>query len=152
MVGVSLILAAGLRQPLGDWFASYWTEVPYQFSWMFAMLLSFLALFVLGMILIAVFYKRSRLLTRVAHADEVLGAALGVVLAVVTTAVLLFILDSYYGYRAISGTGGDVGWLRGLWEAVDGSATAAFLRSSVIPVITTVLGPLLPEAVRRLQP
>ena len=152
VVAVAFVLGTGLRQPLGDWFASYWTEAPYQFAWMFAWLISFVAIFVLGMILIAIFYKRSRVLTRLAHADEVLGAILCVVLAVVTAAVILFILDSYYGYSVVSGGGWDVGWLSGLHGAVDDSVTARFMRDIVIPPILVILGPLLPDAVRRLVP
>jgi uncharacterized membrane protein required for colicin V production len=149
---VAFVLGAGLRQPLGNWSASYWTDVPVQFSWMFAMLISFLAFLALGMVLVGTFYKGSRVLARIAHADEAAGMVLGVALAATTLSVVVFILDSFYRYRGIPITGGDVGWLRSLHQAIDGSATVGVLRESLIPLLTAALGPLLPEAVRRLVP
>jgi hypothetical protein len=152
VVAVAFVLAAGLREPLGNWFATYWTSVPVQFSWMFAFLAAFLALLILGMILVALFYKRSRVLTRVPHADEVLGAILAVVLALAILAVVVFALDSFYLYRGIPISGGDVGWMRSLHGAINDSAIVSALRVSFIPFLTTALGPLLPEAVRQLVP
>jgi hypothetical protein len=152
VVAVAFVLAAGLREPLGNWFATYWTSVPVQFSWMFAFLISFLTVFILGIVLVALFYKRSRVLTRVPHADEILGGILAVVLALAVVAVLVFVLDSFYRYRGIPISGGDVGWARSLHEAIDDSAIVGALRVSLIPSLTTALGPLLPEAVRQLVP
>jgi len=152
VVAVAFVLAAGLRGPLGSWFATYWMSVPVQFSWMFAFLATFLTLLILGMILVTLFYKRSRVLTRVPHADEITGGVLAVVLALAIISVVVFALDSFYLYRGIPVSPGDVGWMRGLHEIIDGSAIVGALRVSFIPFLTTALGPLLPEAVRQLVP
>jgi uncharacterized membrane protein required for colicin V production len=147
---VSFLLAANLRESVGGWFAQYWTTVPEQFSQMFGFGFAFAAIFILCLVLITVFYRRSRIFAGLRYADELVGAALALVLAIVVVSSVAFILDGYYQMTGIPATTGDVQWLRSLHAALDDSAIVGELRGTVIPALVGILGPLLPEAVRGL--
>jgi uncharacterized membrane protein required for colicin V production len=149
---VAFLLAANLRAPLGGWFAQYWSGVPTEFSAMFGFGIAFVALVVLGNVLITAFYKKTPVFSTVMRADAILGGLLAFALAMIVFGVVVFVLDSFYLYRGIPISVGDVGWLRSLHEALDGSAWTALMRATVIPAVVGVLGPLLPEAVRTLVP
>jgi uncharacterized membrane protein required for colicin V production len=149
---LAFVVAANLRGPLGGWFATYWTGVPPQFSDMFAFGIAFVALVVLGNVLVTVFYRKMVVLSTIMRADAILGGLLALALAVVVVSIGIFVLDSFYLYRGIPVPAHDVTWLRDLHGALDGSAWAGYLRTTTIPAALGILGPLLPEAVRTLVP
>ena len=141
-------LAANLRDPLGSWLGQYWTFFPQGYVGMIAFLVLLVTFLVASNIAIQVAYKRTPIFARMSFLDEVLGGVLAIGLAVLIISTVYIVLRTYYG-----GSGGlqgsnDVPFLTELYLALDGSAIVGGLRSSLIPGIVSLLGPLLPIDVR----
>ncbi len=149
---VAFIVAAYLRSPVGAWLASNWTWLPVDFSAMVAFIASFLVL--LGVMTIAVqaYYKRVLVAARYAVVDEIAGGILGVLVAGLIVAEIVIAGDNYYHGAGLQAPAGDVGWMRSLYDGLDGSAIVHAARTGLIPGLLALLGPLLPEAVRTLHP
>ncbi len=148
---VAFIVAAYLRSPVGAWLASNWTWLPVEFSAMVAFAGSFLVL--LGVMTLAVqaYYKRVLLAARYAVVDEIAGGVLGVLVAALIVAALVIAGDNYYRGVGLNPPTGDVGWMRSAYDALNGSAIVHAARGGLIPGLLSLLGPLLPEAVRTLH-
>lgn len=148
---VAFVLAANFREPVGNWLAGYWTTLPPAFAQMAAFAASFLVLFVLGNAIVQIAYKRIPILSHIALVDEVAGGLLALIVSVVAVALLVFALDSYF-LVAGNPPGGDVKWLRDLHGALDNAALVHAMRQAIIPGLVTIMGPLVPEAVRQFAP
>ena len=148
----SFVLAANLRLPVGAWLSAYWTNVPGEFSFMIAFLASFVILLGVATLAILVYYKRTELSSRYIVADEIAGGVLATLIVMLIVGTLVLATDGYYGAVGRNPGGADVGWLRSLHDVLDGAALVHFLRDNLVPGLLTVLGPLLPDAVRALTP
>ncbi|MDQ3870423.1 MAG: CvpA family protein [Chloroflexota bacterium] len=144
---ISFLLAANLRDPVGDFLGRYWTFFPSGYNQMLAFGLVFIVLFVIVNILTQVRYRRAVIHSRMTVLDEIIGGLLGALLAVLIVTTAIIVLDSYY---ARGGTGGtaDVAWIGQTYRALTDSRIAASLHASLIPGLLAILGPLLPPEVR----
>ena len=147
---VAFIVGSYLRSPVGAWLASNWTWLPVEFSLMIAFTASFLALLGVMTLGVQVYYRRVMLAPRYAVLDELAGGVLAVAILFLVVAVLVLNGDSYYHSVGAQPPTGDVGWMRSLYGAFDGSALVHAMRGGLIPGLLALLGPLLPEAVRTL--
>jgi uncharacterized membrane protein required for colicin V production len=145
---VAFIVGAYLRAPVGSWLASNWTWLPVEFSAMVAFVASFLVLLGVMTLGVQVYYQRVVLAARYAVLDEIAGGVLAVLIALLVISVLILAGDSYYHGVGIHPPPGDVGWMRSLFDAFDGSLLVRAMRDGLIPGLLALLGPLLPEAVR----
>jgi uncharacterized membrane protein required for colicin V production len=148
----AFVLAANLRTPVGAWLSAYWTNVPGEFSFMIAFLTSFIILLGVATLAILVYYKRIELSSRYIVADEIAGGVLAMLVVMLIVGTVVLATDGYYGGIGRHPGGADVGWLRSLHDILDGAALVHFLRGNLLPGLLTVLGPLLPEAVRSITP
>ncbi|MBM4408974.1 MAG: hypothetical protein FJ038_10345 [Chloroflexi bacterium] len=146
----SLILAAQLRAPLGDYLASNWLQFPPTYPHM----LAFGAVFVISVIVIAIitqlYYERGPLLPKTPLADPLLGGLLGMVEAMVLIGGLVLVLDSYFLPSSVIAGAGEFVVIRDLASAVDVSRTAALFRDDLFPAFFFVIGLLIPEELRSL--
>ena len=147
---VAFIVSAYLRSPIGAWLASNWTWLPVEFSLMIAFTASFLALLGVMTLGVQVYYRRVMLASRYAVLDELAGGVLAVAIVFLVVAALVLNGDSYYHGVGAQPPTGDVGWMRNLYGAFDGSALVHSMRGGLIPGLLALLGPLLPQAVRTL--
>ena len=147
---VAFIISAYLRSPVGAWLGSNWTWLPVDFSLMVAFTASFIVLLGVMTLGVQVYYRRVMLASRYAVLDELAGGVLAVAIVFLVVAVLVLNGDSYYHGVGVQPPTGDVGWMRSLYGAFDGSALVHSMRSGLIPGLLALLGPLLPEAVRTL--
>ncbi len=145
---IAFIMGAYLRSPVGSWLASNWTWLPVEFSAMGAFVASFLLLLGVMTLGVQVYYERVVLAARYAVVDEIAGGVLAVLIALLVLSVLVLAGDSYYHGVGVNPPTGDVGWMRSLFHAFDGSALVRMVRDGLIPGMMAILGPLLPEAVR----
>ena len=144
---ISFLLSANLRDPVGDFLGRYWTFFPPGYSQMLAFGLVFIVLFVIANILIQVRYRRAVIHSRVTVLDEILGGLLGALLAVLLVATAIVVMDSYYARGGAGGTD-DVPWIGQTYRAMADSRIVSGLRTSLIPNLLAILGPLLPPEVR----
>jgi len=148
----SLLLAAQLREPLGDFLASNWTQFPDQYSRMIGFGAVFVAASITFTIAIQAFYRVVPLFVRFPVVDELLGGVLGVLQGAVILGAAILILDPFYQLSGIPAFGDEMAVLRTFHEALDNSTTAIVYREQIIPGFFAVAGGLFPEAVRAVFP
>ncbi len=116
---------------------------------MVAAAVTFLAVVIVGNIVAAFLYKRIPFLAHRNKLDEALGAAFSVGLRVVELSVFLIILDAFYRTSSILPISGF-----GVLDSVNGllkdSVIANTLRDTTVPVLLSVVGPIIPAAYRSL--
>lgn len=130
---VALLAALGLRNPVGDWLAQYWTQFPVEYNKMLAFGGSFLVIFAAASITAQTFYRRQQLFSRSAVLDEVVGGLLGAVQAILLVGVLILVLDSYYTLRGIVPDPDEWAVLRNAFSFYDASQVAVLYRDTLIP-------------------
>jgi uncharacterized membrane protein required for colicin V production len=146
----SLILAAQVRQPLGQYLTHEWTSIAPAYSFMVAFGAVFVAAAVTLSIGIQLTYRPAPLFKRYPVLDEIVGGLLGVVEGFLILIVILLILDPYYTQPQVSekvGVG-EFGLLRTVHGYLDPTLTASILRHNVIPVLLGLFGFLFPQDVR----
>lgn len=150
-IAFSFLLAANLRDTLGSFFATNWTQFPREYSYMVAFGILFVMATVIFALVIQSFYKRAPILSRYPVLDELLGGMLGVVEALVLIGCGIAILDSFYRLP-IPINNGEIPQLRDLYNAVNDSSTAEVFRSTLIPAFVAITGPLVPSDIKALFP
>jgi uncharacterized membrane protein required for colicin V production len=147
----SFLLASQLRDSLGAFLASSWTQWPREYDYM----LAFGFLFVLGAVIFAiviqVFYKHAPLSENHPVLDELAGGLLGILEALLMLGAGIVVLDSFFRAQVAIGDN-QIRFLKDLYGAVDASGTARVFRDSLLPAFVTVVGPLVPADIRALFP
>lgn len=143
---VALLLAANVRSLIGGWLSEQWPHFQVAYVEMLVFAMVFVLVFLIGFAFAQVSGGRTTI-TRHERPDAVLGALLGTGLVILTLASVYVILASYYGVPTRPG-GQDIGLLRELHVALDGSAIIGALRDSLLPGLGAILSPLLPPDIR----
>jgi uncharacterized membrane protein required for colicin V production len=146
----SLIVAAQLRAPLGDYLSEQWTGIADSYSYMVAFGAVFVAAAITLSLGIQITYHPAPLFQKYPVLDEILGGLLGVLEGFIILIAILLILDPHYNQQAVQTTVGfgEFTLLRELHARLGESLIVEILRGSVIPAILAVLGGLFPQDVR----
>jgi uncharacterized membrane protein required for colicin V production len=145
----ALLVAAQLRDPLGNYLASEWTTAPREYSLMVAFGALFLAVWIAISIGIQWAYRPAPLFPKYPALDEILGAVLGVVEGAILLMILVLVTDPYFHSTAGNTAAvGEFPVFRALHDFLDTSLTAQYLRDQLIPNVLAVLGFLFPQDVR----
>jgi uncharacterized membrane protein required for colicin V production len=145
---VAFLLAANLRDPLGDFLARYWTFYDREFNFTLALLGLWIALSVTLQIGILSFYRGVVISRRLVVLDELLGGLLGAFQVFLVLALLTLIFDSYYLAPRPPVTPHDVEWARSFDGLLKDSVLVQALRNGLGAWLLTLLGPLLPSDLR----
>lgn len=148
----SLVLAAQIRGPFGDFLIGNWTQFPPAYSRMLGFGVVFVVASIAFTIVIQNFYERSPILPRHRLVDPILGGILGVVEGGVIIGAGILILDSYFRGVGTVVSPTEIFLLRDLDHAMDVSETAKIFRHDLIPDFFLILGALIPEDIRVLFP
>ena len=143
---VAFLLAANVRSLFGGWLSQQWPHFQLAYVEMLVFAMVFGLVFVIGFAF-AQFSGLKTTITRHERPDAVLGALLGTGLVILTLASVYVVLASYYGVPTPP-AGRDIGFLRELYVALDGSAIVGALRGSLLPGLGAILSPLLPPDIR----
>jgi uncharacterized membrane protein required for colicin V production len=146
----SLILAAQLRQPVGQYLAHEWTAISQSYSYMVAFGAVFVAAAVAISLGIQIAYRPAPLFDKYPVLDEIIGGLLGVLEGLIILVAIFLILDPHYNLPEVKdriGTG-EFTPLRSLHDLLDDTLTATIIRHSVIPAVFAVVGFLFPQDVR----
>ena len=141
---LSLLLALNLRAPLGAWLAQYWTQLPASYVYMLALGGSALVIFVAGSITVQTFYRRTALFAKVTAVDELGGAILGALQALLLVGALILVLDSYFAVPGAPTDPAELGILRDLFNFYNASHVAELYRTSLIPLFFALFGWIVP--------
>jgi uncharacterized membrane protein required for colicin V production len=142
---VTFVLAAHLRPPVGAWIMEQSPQYSDAYALMLAFLLVFMVAFLVALVLIETIGASLRLTNR-AVIDEVLGGVLLLGVAVLVVSSVLIALDSYYAHPVPGAP--ELDFINSIHNELQESVIADALRKTVVPVILTLLGPLLPADVR----
>jgi hypothetical protein len=82
--------------------------------------------------------------------DEILGGILGVVQGALFLLFITILLDQYYLHTGIPKDDDELGILRDIWNAINGSETGRILHESIIPAFVGIVAFLVPQSVREL--
>ena len=148
----SFLVAANLREPLGEFLSRNWE----QFDPQYAVMIGFGTVFVAGVIafslVIQAFYKRVPLFDKYDFVDEILGGILGVIQGILLIAAMIIVLDTFFQVPGIAERDSELAFLRSMYEAYTGSITAEIFRFNIIPVFLALLGPFIPTEIKTYFP
>jgi uncharacterized membrane protein required for colicin V production len=144
----SFFLAAQLSVPFGNFLAGNWTNFPHEYSVMLGFLTLFVAAVVALFLVVQGTYSKTQIFAKHPVIDEILGGLLGVVQGFLLLMFLTIILDQYFLSAPSAPKVNEVPILRPFWEALNASAFGQLLHETVIPNFLSIVGFLVPQAVR----
>jgi uncharacterized membrane protein required for colicin V production len=146
---LAFLAGAYLKLELGSYLAKQWTNYPPAFSEMAAFGLIFMGLLLAAPIAIVIATRGSQRVSRIQILDDIAGALFAVFVAVLGIAGLIIVMSTYYGPAAtfVDNVGGPE-WTALLYESIINSNIGAGVNEHLVPLIGTVLGPILPADVR----
>jgi uncharacterized membrane protein required for colicin V production len=153
----SFILAANLRQPLGDFLKANWTQFPPDYAVMVGFGTVFVAAMVSSTLVIQSYYQKMPLFGKHPIIDELLGGALGIVQGALILGAVIIILDTWFTIPGQPARDNELPGLRAIYEAYDPpgapiSQTAVIYRDALVPGFLAVTGPVMPQALRAFYP
>jgi membrane protein required for colicin V production len=140
----SFLLAANLRDPLGNFLASNWRQFVPEYSVMVGFGTVFVAAVVAFTLIIQGFYHHQPLFEKATILDELIGGILGVVQGLLLIGFIMIVLDSYFEIPTIPENRGELILLRPFHDFYDSSFTAELMRSRLIPGFMNVFGLFIP--------
>lgn len=150
----SLILAAQLRQPVGDYLSHEWSTIATSYSYMVAFGAVFAASAIALSLGIQLTYRPAPLFSSYPVLDEIIGGLLGVLEGLLILMAIFLILDPHYNLpQTQQAVGfGEFTFLRTIHDLLNDTLTAQVMRDNVIPAVMLVLGFLFPADVREAFP
>lgn len=145
---VAFLASAILSEPVGDYLSTQWTNLTAPYVHMLAFGILAVVILVVLFTLVYLGTRGPRSLTPYRLLDDLLGGALGLVVALLIVAGTWVVLASFYG-PAVPAVGENDGELTaGLYSALSESNLTTSIRGALVPIMGTLLGPLVPVAVR----
>ncbi len=145
---VAFLLAANLRESLGRYLASQWTNFSVDYVYMLAFGIIAIVTFVTLLVLIRAGARGPKGVTSVPFIDGALAGVLGVALGVLIMTATSVILATFYGPTAPGGAALEAEWSIRVYAMLQDSTMAQTLIGAVAPVMELALGWLTPQVVR----
>jgi uncharacterized membrane protein required for colicin V production len=146
----AFLAGAYLKLQLGVWLARQWTEFPPQFNEMAAFGIIYLAILLAAPVFVFLGVRGEQRVSRYQALDDLAGAAIALLVAVLGIAGLIVVLSTYYGEAGATAPGGP-DWVATLYSSLLASTIGGGIADHVVPVMGAVLGPLLPPDVREVM-
>lgn len=149
----AFLAGAYLQLELGSYLAGQWTDFVPSFNQMAAYGLIYTFLLSASPFVIYIITKSSQRVTRYQVLDDLVGAVFAVFVAVLGVAGVMIVLSTYYGPPAqfVDATGGPA-WTANLYQSLLASNIGSGIHDQLVPLIGTILGPVLPPDVREVFP
>jgi len=145
---ISLLVAAQVRAPLGEFLANNWTQYPTEYNHMIAFGTVFLAGSVAATIAIQLFYRPLPLFAQYPVIDEILGGVIGVIEAGLILGAFFLITDPFFLTVGAERTTAEFPFIREIHGALNESLTATIVRDRIVPFILLIFGFAFPPAVK----
>lgn len=149
---LAFVAGAYLQLQLGSYLAAEWPEYVASFSEMAAFGIIYVGLLSAAPVLIMVSTQGGQRLTRIQSLDDIIGASLSTLAACLGIAGVMIVLATFYGTEGpvVSAEGGPA-WTADLYEALLASNIGSAIKDELVPIMGSVLGPVLPPAVREVM-
>jgi uncharacterized membrane protein required for colicin V production len=149
VVLVAFVIASQLKGPLVD-VLSFWKAFTPALREQILFLLLFVGLVVGGWFIVRAMYHRTRL-PIIRQLDELGGAVLGLLFAVLFLTFLVVVMDSFFKATGVGDTErASAGILTGFYDAMNSSALVDVFRSTVIPTFGFLTKFLVPSDISRI--
>ena len=142
---VAFVVAAQSRGFLADWLRAQEPDFSVQYANMLSFVITFAVLLVAALAIIEL-SGRTVLLSNRAIVEELVGGVALLMVGVLALTSVMLALGTYYTVPGAFTA--DVDVVRQLQTALSHSQIAAVLRDTLMPLMQTLLGPLLPPDVR----
>jgi uncharacterized membrane protein required for colicin V production len=142
---VALVIAAQARNFLADYMRSQEPDFSLQYANMLSFLVGFLILLTAALAIIELSGRTVTLSSR-PIVEEVVGGVALLLVGILAITGVLFALDTYYA--GPTGFTAEVDLVRQLHAALGESRIATALHDTLVPLVQSLLGPLLPPDVR----
>lgn len=145
---LAFLAGAYLQTELGVYLARQWEQYDAAFNQMAAFGIIYVFLLVAAPIVIFIVSRSSQRVTRYQVLDDLTGAFFAVFVAVLGIAGILIVLATYYGDGdpIVEQLGGPQ-WTANLYQSLLLSNIGGSINEHLVPIIGTVLGPILPDVV-----
>jgi hypothetical protein len=140
---VAFVLASQLKGPIFD-LLRFWGAFTPEGRELLIFVILFVGFVVAGWFAIRALYRRTRL-PIIRQLDEIGGAIFGLIFVALVLVFHLVVLDTFF-----LGGGEAGGWLRGYYDAMNGSLIIGFLRETVLPTAGFLARPFVPDEIARL--
>lgn len=144
---IAFIVGAYLQLQVGAWLSRQWTNFDPAFNQAAAFAIVFVVFLLLAPVIIILGTDGDQRLSRSQVLDDAVGATFACFVAVLGIAGLMIILSTYYGDRPVSDIAAP-DWVTDLYRNLQASGTGRAIDERLIPLISAILGPLLPPHVR----
>jgi len=149
---ISFVVSAYLRYPIGAIATTFFKSIPASYANLVGYTIAFPVILAGLHLASGVLLRRVSMTGVTKELDGGLGAVVGGLEAILILSAVIVILDSYFGtgntVRQVAG----LGFLKSFTEAFNGSTTVHILRTTTVPVVLAILGPLLPKDIRSFVP
>ena len=151
-LAISFVLAAYLRGPFGDLAHGFFPNVPADYEGLLGYAFGFPI--ILAILHIAAYpVLKGRHINGMTHElDRALGALFGFFEGVLILSALVVIFDTYFASVQSLGSTPGLNYLQSLVSSFNGSYTVQLLRTTTVPLVLAILGPLLPKDVSSVIP
>ena len=146
---LAFLAGAHLKTELGAYLAREWGHFSAQFNDMAAFGIIYVGLLIAAPVFIFLTTRGNQHLTRYQVLDDLVGAAFATFVAVIGIGGVMVVLATFYGAGStIVDAAGGPQWTATLYQSLLLSNIGENIYEHVMPIIGTILGPLLPEDVR----
>lgn len=147
----SFVLAANLREPVGEFLARNWTQFPAEYSRMIGFGVMFATFAIAAALVTQVSYKSMRLWPRAELAEDTLAGVLGVVQGLLIMLALVAITHPYFS-SAGAPANSELPLIRNFHDLLAGSATESLYVNTLIPGFNVVLDVFMPDQLKSAFP
>jgi uncharacterized membrane protein required for colicin V production len=151
-LAVAFVVGAYIRAPFGALVSTFFKDIPPDYASLVGYAFAFPAILAVLHIAAYPFLKRIQLRGLTKELDKALGALFGFIEAVLILSVVVVILDAYFATGPDAGNRPGFDQISSLTASFNATQTVHLLRSTTVPVVLAILGPLLPRDISTLIP
>jgi len=149
---IAFLAGAYLQLQLGSYLAKQWTNYLGSFSEMAAFGIIFVGLLLAAPFMIVAISRGDQRVSRSQTLDDLAGAAFAMAVAILGVAGVIIVLSTFYGTDAlVVDPAGGPEWTANVYESLLNSAIGSSIARELVPILGSVLGPILPPEVREVM-
>jgi uncharacterized membrane protein required for colicin V production len=151
-IAISFVAGAYLQGPFGDLVNQFFPDMPAAYAGLLAYAFLFPIVLVVLHVVSQPFLKGIKVGNMTRELDKALGALFGFVEGVLILSVIVVIFDTYFAISAVFSAAPGLSQVSGIVASFNESYTVHLLRATTVPIVLTILGPLLPKDISSLVP
>ena len=149
---IAFVAGAYLRGPFGALVHTIFPDMPPEYADLLGYAFVFPVVLIILNVVAHPFLKDRHMGGMTHELDKALGAIFGFIEGVLILSVVVVIFDTYFGTGPQHGAAPGLGIMTSIATALNESYTVKLLRETTVPLVLTILGPLLPKDISTLVP